>query len=223
MTTGHLGAQRSPRDGEAQPMRSQSLRGDQVAWPDTSLAGGALGAAVRHWLAELDSLVEGLRPFLARPGELASVTAREPVMASCYAPGSRYIRHYDNNCDATGQPGDGCNGRRLSAVFYLNESPSDSDGGHLRLVCSRGHTFDVLPELDTLALFWADRRTPHEVLPVTGQRSRFAISCWYVDLAEAPNADAEPMARTSGVVKHVDVDRSCAPLCPTLGSTGATC
>jgi len=154
------------------------LRGDLVAWPDTTLPG------LRAWLHELDSLVAALRALLPRPEELAGVTAREPPMASCYPTGAKYIRHYDNNCE--GAEGD-CNGRRLTAVYYLNDELTDADGGHLRLIGRCGRAFDVLPRLDVLVLFWSDRRTPHEVLPNRGT-PRFALTCWYVDVDEAPDA-----------------------------------
>ncbi|CAE7942570.1 egl-9, partial [Symbiodinium sp. KB8] len=137
----------------------------------------------------VDRLVADLRPFLPGAVELGAVDAREPVMLSCYPRGARYIRHYDNNCD-TGE-GD-CNGRRLTVLYYLNEAASDSDGGHLRLIGQRGGVYDILPELDALVLFWADRRTPHEVLPNLG-KDRYALSCWYVDTSEAPDAPAFKM------------------------------
>ncbi|CAJ1404964.1 unnamed protein product [Effrenium voratum] len=169
------------RPGRLGDALSTSLRGDRVAWPSLE------HPELRRWLQALDDLVADLRPLLDRENELRTVTAREPPMASCYPRGARYIRHYDNNCEE-GQ-GD-CNGRRLTAVYYLNEV-TESDGGHLRIMGQR-RVYDILPALDTLVLFWADRRTPHEVLPNRGA-DRYALSCWYVDLAEAPDAPAFPM------------------------------
>ena len=167
--------------GEAS--RARVLRGDLVAWPDAG-GQGPLSSLLRGWLAQVDALVGGLRPLLPRKHELAGVSVREPPMASRYPTGARYIRHYDNNCDSGAGS---CNGRRLTAVYYLNEAVSDADGGHLRVVARCGRSHDVLPSLDVLALFWADRRTPHEVLPNKGSE-RYALSCWYVDSTEAPAA-----------------------------------
>lgn len=193
-------AARALRAGlEALPMRSgvmsgatqrSLLRGDEIAWPDAKKEGDTpFGSSLRSWLQELDRLVASLRPLLALAGELQGVTAREPCMASCYPPGAGYIRHYDNNCeDGLGD----CNGRRLTAVYYLNEGAVDAHWGHLRLASQRGGVFDVLPAADVLVLFWADRRTPHEVLPNRGPK-RYALSCWYVDTTEGPEADVEPM------------------------------
>jgi len=170
-------------------VHSRTLRGDSVAWPAVSDE-SPFGAALRSWLHRLDTLVAALRSRLGRPSELAAVRTREPPMASCYPPGARYIRHYDNNCDE----GDGpdCNARRLTAVYYLSGVGADAAGGHLRLISRHRKTHDIAPSLDTLVLFWADRRTPHEVLPNTGSK-RYALSCWYVDADEASNECAEQM------------------------------
>lgn len=182
---------------------SATLRGDSVAWPEIKLEVGrknahdaSAPAALERWLEDLDSLVVSMCPLLPRPSELGSITAREPPMASRYPPGARYIRHYDNNCDS----GEGdCNGRRLTAVYYLNEGMTHADGGHLRLVARCGRAYDVLPSLDTLVLFWADRRTPHEVLPNSSCRERFALSCWYIDRAEAPEAPEAELWQGCGI------------------------
>ncbi|CAK9047697.1 unnamed protein product [Durusdinium trenchii] len=177
------------RLGDAQSSdQSRSLRGDEIAWPSLSEA-GRFGEALQRWMQALDELVADLRLHLNRPDELLRVERREPPMASCYPQHARYIRHYDNNCDEG--LGD-CNGRRLTAVYYLNKGMSHSDGGHLRILGQRG-IYDLLPDFDTLTLFWADRRTPHEVMPNLSERKRLALSCWYVDVTEAPDAPAFPM------------------------------
>jgi len=51
--------------------------------------------------------------------------------------GARYVKHTDNSCNIaqgtkTGQ-GDGCNGRRLTTILYLNEGWVEADGGQLRI------------------------------------------------------------------------------------------
>lgn len=169
---------------------SRSLRGDRIAWPDVD-GTGRFGDALRSWIKALDELVLQLQPLLNDATELARVSHREPPMASVYPQHARYIRHYDNNCEEG--LGD-CNGRRLTAVYYLNKGITDSDGGHLRILGQRGGVYDILPSFDTLSLFWSDRRSPHEVMPNRSQTPRRALSCWYVDLTEASNACAQPMS-----------------------------
>lgn len=169
---------------------TMAIRGDLVAYPDVD-ATTAFGAALRAWLGALDALVAALGRLMRRPGELGGVAAREAPMATCYPPGAGIIRHYDNNCE-DGSAGD-CNGRRLTTILYLNPSWSDANWGHLRVIGQRGRSYDVRPELGALVLFWADRRTAHEVLPNRGPK-RFALSCWYVDGAEGRPADAADVA-----------------------------
>eukprot|EP00439_Symbiodinium_sp_Y106_P013831 s3162_g1.t6 len=164
------------KPGRLGSVESRSLRGDLVAWPGEADS-EQIRAALGEWQQAVDRLVADLRPLLPGEVELGSVDAREPAMLSCYPRGARYIRHYDNNCD-TGE-GD-CNGRRLTVLYYLNEAVSDSDGGHLRLIGQRGGVYDILPELDALVLFWADRRTPHEVLPNLGKEEKQARTCRYI-------------------------------------------
>ncbi|OLQ13726.1 Egl nine-like 3 [Symbiodinium microadriaticum] len=73
---------------------------------------------------------------------------------------------YIRHYDNNCDTGEGdCNGRRLTVLYYLNEAASDSDGGHLRLIGQRGGVYD----------------------------DRYALSCWYVDTSEAPDAPAFKM------------------------------
>lgn len=116
-----------------------------------------------------------------------------PMLAT-YKPGNRYTYHLDNPR--------GRNGRVLTVIFYLNRGWTSDDGGVLRLLrpakgCSRSSSAEnaeemevpsqviaeVVPTLDTLAMFWSDC-VPHEVLPPTGKFSggsdRRAVSVWYL-------------------------------------------
>eukprot|EP00434_Breviolum_minutum_P002501 symbB.v1.2.002212.t1/scaffold119.1/size318073/10 len=126
------------RPGRLGSAESRSLRGDSIAWPNLE-ATGRFGEALRRWMQALDDLVLQLRPLLNESSQLAGVSAREPPMASSYPRHARYIRHYDNNCDEG--LGD-CNGRRLTAVYYLNKGITHSDGGHLRILGQRGGVYD---------------------------------------------------------------------------------
>jgi len=88
-----------------------------------------------------------------------------------------------------------CNGRRLTAIYYLNEGWQKADGGELRLYPpfanfaaeSEGPPLcDIAPLADRLMLFYADYRTPHEVMPAYAPR--FAITLWFFDRDEHSRA-----------------------------------
>ena len=113
---------------------ARRLRGDRTLWaaPASGTRGagssgaGSSGAALDQLLLRgLDRLVaRALRPRLA---EARDLRWRCDAQLSLYpAEGSRYVRHVDNTC--SGGRGRLCNGRRLSAVYYLNPSWSKADG-----------------------------------------------------------------------------------------------
>ena len=106
---------------------------------------------------------------------------------------SRYTWHVDNPVHQQESATSKGNGRVLTCVYYLNQDWSEEDGGALRLL--RPQTSgpgtdaaqrqpseiiaEIVPKLDTLVLFWSDL-IPHEVLPPKGNKSRRAISVWYL-------------------------------------------
>lgn len=104
------------------------------------------------------------------------------------------VRHVDNHC-VEGQ-GPHCNGRLLTAVYYMQPGEWDAreDGGCLRIFgaqdppCDTGMEcpaatparYDVSPMGDRLVLFFSDHRCPHEVLPVRrAGAERFAATVWF--------------------------------------------
>mmetsp|Transcript_20142 Transcript_20142/g.67659 ORF Transcript_20142/g.67659 Transcript_20142/m.67659 type:complete len:179 (+) Transcript_20142:138-674(+) len=111
-------------------------------------------------------------------------------MVTCYpGGGARYVRHCDNACDA----GEGarCNGRRLTAILYLNGHWRTDHGGQLRIYApgdAEGSepVAEIAPVLDRLVLFLADRRCPHEVLPACADR--YAVTAWFHDRDELQRA-----------------------------------
>ena len=113
---------------------ARRLRGDRTLWAapasstrgaGSSGAGSSVAPLDRLLLRGLDRLVaHALRPRLA---ETRDLLWRGDAQLSLYpAGGSRYVRHVDNTC--SGGRGRLCNGRRLSAVYYLNPSWSAADG-----------------------------------------------------------------------------------------------
>lgn len=80
-------------------------------------------------------------------------------MVTCY-PGndSCYVRHCDN---AIG------NGRKLTAILYLNGEWAEGDGGELKIYHNAisGDKYTIIaPLLNRLVLFWSDERCMHEVI-----------------------------------------------------------
>lgn len=86
---------------------------------------------------------------------------------------SRYTKHYDNG---------NFNGRKLTAIYYINDNWKRKDGGALRLYTKNNEYCDVEPIADRLVLFYSDKRTPHEVLPT--HKDRFAVTVWFFDNIE---------------------------------------
>lgn len=106
-----------------------ATRGDHIAWYDGTVTDGipALGA----YLHAVDGLVYGR--LRERVPSLGSVRTRSRAMIAAYpGGGARYARHCDNSCSADGS-GERCNGRRLTAILYLNEAWHPAHGGELRL------------------------------------------------------------------------------------------
>ncbi|XP_064602257.1 egl nine homolog 1-like [Liolophura sinensis] len=105
---------------------------------------------------------------------------RTKAMVACYpGNGSFYRRHVDNpNRD----------GRVLTCICYLNPNwDTQTDGGVLRLFPGGTDSYvDVVPQSNTLLLFWSDRRSPHEVQPAF--RTRYAVTAWFFDLEEREKA-----------------------------------
>jgi len=100
----------------------------------------------------------------------------------------RYVRHVDNP---------NRNGRRVTAILYLNPEWSEADGGQLCVYPPQSMSAPgvpkhapasadpavevVAPLLGRLLVFFSDMRVPHEVLPAVGKH-RFALTTWYFDV-----------------------------------------
>ena len=174
------------------PMR----RGDVVTWVRDEAAAqwGGVAALAR----EIDRLVVSLRDEC---DDLAAVSSRMAPMVARFPVGAAFARHADNHC-ASGR-GPHCDGRLLTAVYYMSSDEWDAkeDGGCLRLYrpCATDaaaagdggggdelgdepsdELADVAPLADRLLLFFSDLRAPHEVLPVVRDGGmRAACTLWY--------------------------------------------
>lgn len=162
-------------------IQNPAARGDQTAWLSSNTEG-----TLKDFTRRIDTLVAELKRSVP---SLHGIGDRSLVHCAKYpGAGARYIRHTDNTCE------DGigihCNGRRLTAVYYLNAGWSSGDGGELRIwppvaaLEKLGATesqplADVQPLADRVVLFFSDSRVPHEVLPSYAER--FALTVWYYD------------------------------------------
>ncbi|PNW74928.1 hypothetical protein CHLRE_12g504100v5 [Chlamydomonas reinhardtii] len=80
--------------------------------------------------------------------------------------GGCFPMHYDSD--------EQLDGRRVTAIFYLNPDWTEADGGQLRLYPFPGAPVDVAPREDRLVLF-ASTRMAHRVLPAAAPRCCFTI------------------------------------------------
>ena len=200
-TPGMLGG--GERGVASQSFEDTMVRNDSLGWFDcsTNPSSGAVACSFdgsvqsSEWpalgalLAKIETLVAELGQK-NKPNEFSGCSTRSRAMVTLYTgqdgDGSRYTRHYDN---ANG------NGRRVTAVYYVNTGWRRAYGGQLRLYNSSvpGEAvptcfIDVEPLADRLVLFYSDMRTLHEVLPA--HFDRYALTVWFFDKTEKALAKA---------------------------------
>eukprot|EP00966_Prymnesium_polylepis_P060790 1410134-Prymnesium_polylepis.1 len=153
----------------------------------------AIERFARATVAQLARMEAGeRRPMGDGPnGERLCYSSRGDLMVAVYPGGGSFHAVHIDNQDGDGRADDF--GRVLTFIYYLNEDWEAADGGALRLHVPRacgardaavaaahaaGHTpaIDVVPRLDTMAVFRADR-VMHEVRPCPARR-RYAASVW---------------------------------------------
>jgi Rps23 Pro-64 3,4-dihydroxylase Tpa1-like proline 4-hydroxylase len=158
-------------DGSNTPQTKSEVRGDWIGWfqgaPSEEWAAYDDKTSLPGYMIKLSTLVTELQRFL--PHDLSGIKNRSRAMITCYPPGTRYTRHVDNG-------GRVSNGRRLTALLYLNHSWREGDGGELAIYETDGKRLKatVQPVIDRLVLFFSDERVPHEVLE--SQKERFTIT-----------------------------------------------
>lgn len=131
-------------------------------------------------------------------------TSRSRVMVTKYEGRDDLSSHYEKHLDNGNR-----NGRKVTAIYYVNKEWRRSDGGALRLYlrgrCGAAEDeeevyCDVEPLVDRLVLFMSDARTPHEVLPT--HSDRFAVTVWFWDPVEKAASErriAQNVVRDAGV------------------------
>lgn len=157
--------------GETIKEQKKKSRSDWILWVGADYAECR---SVKLLCDKLDKVV------MAMVHDKIEVKTRTRSMVACYpGHGTHYTKHVDNPIK---------DGRVLTALYYLNEKwDKKKDGGCLRIyprsrVGKVPDHLDLVPEFNTLVLFYSDSRNPHEVLPT--YRQRFAITHWYFDYHE---------------------------------------
>jgi SM-20-related protein len=134
-----------------------TLRGDRILWLERGLS-DACDAYLR--------IMEDVR--LALNGLFFLGLRDYETHFACYAPGAGYVRHLDRFRDS--------DARVVSAVLYLNQAWTATDGGALRLHPPGGVPIEIQPDAGRLVLFLS-AEMPHEVLPST--RDRLSLAGWF--------------------------------------------
>ena len=135
-------------------IRVSDIRGDRIRWITENFFAGFYYLQSINALAALfnQSLFAGIRHSEAH--------------YACYAVGFGYQWHSDNPA--------GRDERVISAVFYLNDDWSDSDGGALEIVDKHGIHHNVMPVANRLVIFDSDLQ--HQVQ--IAHRQRYSIATW---------------------------------------------
>ena len=158
-----------------------TMRSDKIVWFEGS---EPVCPLLRRYILFIDVFAHKLCALMGSCFAEESKWAmggRSKAMATLYpASGTRYVPHFDN------PNGDG---RKLSCVYNLNPNWESSHGGSIRVKTKR-KTIEIGPLCDRLAIFWSDRRCPHEVLP--SFRDRYAVTVWFFDDNERAKAVAAP-------------------------------
>jgi len=184
MVRGATGAASKAQGADLAKVLNQPSRGDVVKFSDDGQMPGC-----PDFLCALDALVDGLKSCRDVAPKLRYVDWANGAMFAIYPGGaSRYIKHVDNTL--------GTDGRRLTAVLYLNRHWSPKDGGCLRIFeptmqnCQVKR--DIEPLWNRLVLFWSTQEVPHEVL--ASYKDRLAVSVWFI-CGEESLRSSEPFQR----------------------------
>mmetsp|Transcript_2669 Transcript_2669/g.6447 ORF Transcript_2669/g.6447 Transcript_2669/m.6447 type:complete len:289 (+) Transcript_2669:93-959(+) len=129
----HVGGLLSPgalgggRNGSNLTYQHASVRGDVIGWFDGN---EKPWQELPVYLKRIQILVNLLRK--GPSSNLKGIGSLSRAMVACYpGDGTHYELHCDNACDSG--EGERCNGRRLTAILYLNENWHRRDGGQLRI------------------------------------------------------------------------------------------
>ena len=179
---------------------------------------------LKRALDKINTLVCELRDMKEVVGsvqsELSHVSSRSKAMITCYK--GNDAAFYSTHCDNSNN-----NGRKLTAILYVNSNWKDEFGGQLVVhpslstdVTGINTSTSITPLLNRLVLFWSDTRCPHEVRPITHTTSnRYAITIWFIDAIEKQQAiqleadatnikDTNVISKLADLTMHEDFDSS---------------
>ncbi len=138
--------------------RIESIRSDKIQWLKP-----AMGQPIANYLSKMEEIRQEVnRHFFLGLFEYEAHFAK-------YGKGDFYQKHLD--CFK------GNENRRLTTVFYMNESWSEEDAGELVVYDLNDKEIATIPPRGGRLLVFLSEQFPHEVLPTNAER--FSIAGWF--------------------------------------------
>ncbi|EPF7975288.1 2OG-Fe(II) oxygenase [Vibrio harveyi] len=138
--------------------RIETIRSDKIQWLKRDM-----GAPVASFLDKMEEIrLEANRHFFLGLFEYEAHFAK-------YEKGDFYQKHLD--CFK------GNENRRLTTVFYMNESWSEEDAGELVVYDLNDNKITTIPPRSGRLFVFLSEQFPHEVLPTNAER--FSIAGWF--------------------------------------------
>ncbi|ENC6722421.1 2OG-Fe(II) oxygenase [Vibrio harveyi] len=138
--------------------RIETIRSDKIQWLKRNM-----GAPVASFLDKMEEIrLEANRHFFLGLFEYEAHFAK-------YERGDFYQKHLD--CFK------GNENRRLTTVFYMNESWSEEDAGELVVYDLNDNKIATIPPRSGRLFVFLSEQFPHEVLPTNAER--FSIAGWF--------------------------------------------
>ncbi|HFD4654933.1 TPA: 2OG-Fe(II) oxygenase [Vibrio parahaemolyticus] len=138
--------------------RIESIRSDKIQWLQP-----AMGQPIANYLSKMEEIRQEVnRHFFLGLFEYEAHFAK-------YEKGDFYQKHLD--CFK------GNENRRLTTVFYMNESWSEKDAGELVVYDLNDKEIATIPPRGGRLLVFLSEQFPHEVLPTNAER--FSIAGWF--------------------------------------------
>ncbi|HHC6501324.1 TPA: 2OG-Fe(II) oxygenase [Vibrio parahaemolyticus] len=138
--------------------RIESIRSDKIQWLKP-----AMSQPIANYLSKMEEIRQEVnRHFFLGLFEYEAHFAK-------YEKGDFYQKHLD--CFK------GNENRRLTTVFYMNESWSEEDAGELVVYDLNDKEIATIPPRGGRLLVFLSEQFPHEVLPTNAER--FSIAGWF--------------------------------------------